>query len=185
MTQTAVFQTLLKKIVFVGAGSSRPNPGRQDAAPTRFARLTRRQGDCARRAKGERVRRDEHIHRRWQVANPYWRFGLVSLGAAVVLTVALSFLIDPLLAWLVTINLVTVITYRYDKAIAGSEKTRVPERVLLLLGAVGGMVGAVIAMWFMRPRHKTQSGDFLVWFYAILAIQVVGIVAILFLKFYY
>ena len=109
--------------------------------------------------------------------NPYWRFGLLSFGAAIGLTVVLSFLLHLILAWLVAINLVAVITYRYDKAIAGSGQTRVPEKILLLLQAGGGTVGAVIAMWLMRPRHKTQSEGFLTWFFLIVFLQAAAIFA--------
>ncbi len=31
-------------------------------------------------------------------ANPYWQFGLLSLGGAVALTVGISFVLDPILA---------------------------------------------------------------------------------------
>ena len=115
------------------------------------------------------------------MTNPYWRFGLLSLGVAVGLSAVLSFLIHPVLAWLGAINLVAVITYRYDKTIAGSRRTRVPEGILLLLAVVGGTVGAAMAMWLIRPRHKTQSGGFLLWFFLILILQVAALAALFFL----
>ncbi|MEA1959667.1 MAG: DUF1294 domain-containing protein [Chloroflexota bacterium] len=80
-----------------------------------------------------------------------------------------------LLGWLVAINLLTCIVYRVDKSAAQAGKPRVPEATLLLLEAVGGTVGAWFAMWIMRPRHKTQSGGFLFWFFAILMIQITGV----------
>jgi uncharacterized membrane protein YsdA (DUF1294 family) len=104
-------------------------------------------------------------------ANPYWQFGVLSLGGAMALTLGISFVLNPLLAWLVAINIVAVATYRYDKSVAASERTRVPERVLLLLEAVGGTVGAAFAMWVLRPRHKTKSARFLFWFVLILLLQ--------------
>jgi uncharacterized membrane protein YsdA (DUF1294 family) len=109
--------------------------------------------------------------------NPYWRFGLLCFGAALGLTVAFSFLLDLIPAWLVAINLVAVFTYRYDKTIAGSRATRVPEKILLLLNAAGGTIGAAIAMWLMRPRHKTQSEGFLTWFFLIVFLQAAAIFA--------
>jgi len=115
------------------------------------------------------------------MTNPYWRFSVLSLGAAIVLTAVLSFWIHPVLAWLVVINLVAVVTYRYDKAIAGSRRMRVPERVLLLLEAVGGTIGAAIAMWLVLPRHKNQSPGFLTWFLLIAFLQI----AIIFAYFYF
>jgi uncharacterized membrane protein YsdA (DUF1294 family) len=108
-------------------------------------------------------------------ANPYWQFGLLGLGSAMALTAGISFVLDPLLAWLVAINIVAVTTYRYDKFIATSTRTRVPERVLLLLEAVGGTIGAAFAMWVLRPRHKTKSTGFLFWFVLILLVQAAGV----------
>ncbi len=108
-------------------------------------------------------------------AYPYWQFGLLSLGSAIMLAAGISFVLHPLLAWLVAINIITVATYRYDKFTATSTRTRVPERVLLVLEAVGGTIGAAFAMWVLRPRHKTKSVGFLVWFVSILLVQAAGV----------
>ncbi len=91
------------------------------------------------------------------------------------LTVGISFVLNPFLAWLVAVNIVAIAMYRYDKSVAGSARTRVPERVLLLLEAIGGTVGAAIAMWVLRPRHKTKSVGFLFWFVLILLLQAAAI----------
>jgi uncharacterized membrane protein YsdA (DUF1294 family) len=114
--------------------------------------------------------------------NPYLLFSLLGLGGAVLVTVLLSLFTSPMIAWLVAINLSAVIIYRVDKSAAQAERLRVPEVILLLLEAVGGTIGAWFAMWMMRPRHKTQSGGFLVWFFAILALQVLGVAGFFFLK---
>ncbi len=106
----------------------------------------------------------------WDI--PFWQFSLFCIVAALLLTFGFSFLLSPPLAWLVAVNLVAIVTYRYDKLIAGSQCTRVPERVLLLLEAFGGTLGAAIAMWLIRPRHKTKSWGFLLWFGLILLLQV-------------
>jgi uncharacterized membrane protein YsdA (DUF1294 family) len=87
-----------------------------------------------------------------------------------------------LLGWLGAINLLTCIIYRVDKSAAQAGKFRVPEKVLLLLEAVGGTIGAWFAMWILRPRHKTQSGGFLFWFFAILVLQITGIVIFFILR---
>jgi uncharacterized membrane protein YsdA (DUF1294 family) len=107
-----------------------------------------------------------------QWGNPFWRFSLLSFVSALLLTFGISFVLSPPLAWLVAINLVAIATYRYDKLIAGSQRTRVPERVLLLQEAFGGTLGAAIAMWLIRPRHKTKSWGFLLWFGLIFLLQV-------------
>ncbi len=106
-----------------------------------------------------------------QWGNPFWQFSLFSLVGALLLTFGISFVLSPPLAWLVAINLVAIVTYRYDKLVAGGKWTRVPERVLLWQEAFGGTIGAAIAMWLIRPRHKTKSWGFLFWFVLILLVQ--------------
>jgi uncharacterized membrane protein YsdA (DUF1294 family) len=109
------------------------------------------------------------------MVNPFWLFGLLGVGGAVIGAAAFSLLIHPLLAWLIAVNLVALALYRYDKSVAGSRRTRVPERILLLLEGIGGTAGAAIAMWLVRPRHKTQSPGFLFWFFSILVLQVTSL----------
>lgn len=117
------------------------------------------------------------------MTNPYWRFGFWSLAVAVALTLLVFALYqNPILAYLLGINAVAVGLFRYDKLIAGSQRTRVPEKILLFLEAIGGTVGAAFAMWGIRPHHKTQSIDFLVWFFLILILQLMAIV--LFIRFF-
>ncbi len=109
------------------------------------------------------------------MGNPLLRFGLVGFGSSAALTGILWALLGapPVLAWLGSINLVTLIIYRYDKAIAGSRATRVPERILHLLTLAGGTLGAAIAMWLFPNRHKTSKGNFVLVFFVILAIQII------------
>lgn len=114
--------------------------------------------------------------------NPYFLFGLLGLGGAALATVLLSQIINPIVAWMVAISLSAIIIYRVDKSAAQAGGLRVPEVILLLLEAVGGTIGAGFAMWMIRPRHKTQSGGFLLWFFAILVIQILGVAAFYFLK---
>jgi len=95
------------------------------------------------------------------VSGPNLRFGCVTLGAAIALASMLLKLLSPLElvgAWLLAINLVAFLTYGYDKAIAGSGHTRVPERVLLILALVGGTIGALAGMRVFR--HKTAKKGF-------------------------
>ena len=96
-------------------------------------------------------------------------FGL-AVGGAVLLHLALPAL-DWLQAWLLSISIVTFLTYGYDKMIAGRGVTRVPERVLLGLAFAGGTVGAVLGMRFFH--HKTSKESFLERFWLIVAAQIV------------
>lgn len=79
------------------------------------------------------------------------------------------------LAWLAAINLVTVIVYRYDKAVAGGERTRVPEVILLLLALLGGWPGAFIAMYQFKERHKTRKFSFRLGYWTIVALYGIGV----------
>lgn len=62
-----------------------------------------------------------------------------------------------------SINLAALILYGYDKAMAVSHRWRMPERVLLGIGLVGGAWGALAGMILFR--HKIRSIRF--WFFLI------------------
>jgi uncharacterized membrane protein YsdA (DUF1294 family) len=74
-----------------------------------------------------------------------------------------------------TVNLLTLALYRYDKAIAGGSRTRVPERILLALALLGGSPAAYVAVYRFRRRHKAQKTSFLVWYWAIVALQAIAL----------
>lgn len=65
---------------------------------------------------------------------------------------------EPLLAWLVVINVATAAAYAYDKLAAPRDMRRVRERTLWLLCFAGGVVGAWIV--FFGMRHKTLHRSF-------------------------
>lgn len=111
---------------------------------------------------------------RW--TNPYARFGLLSL--AVVLLVAAVALVAGLSWWLVlmvgvvAVNGITLALYRYDKAIAGGEYIRVPEKILLALAFFGGSPAAYVALYRFRQRHKVQKLSFVLPFWLIVTGQI-------------
>jgi uncharacterized membrane protein YsdA (DUF1294 family) len=76
-----------------------------------------------------------------------------------------------ILVWLLTLNLITLILFRYDKAIADSERTRVPESNLLGLSLIGGCFGAFLGMYSIAPRHKTQKQPFNTYFWIIASLH--------------
>ncbi len=76
------------------------------------------------------------------------------------------------------ITLVTVVAFRYDKYIAGSTGLRVPELVLIAARRAGRTLGAGIAMYLLRPRHKTQSAGFVRRFVAIAILQAAILIVI-------
>jgi uncharacterized membrane protein YsdA (DUF1294 family) len=112
-----------------------------------------------------------------------YRFGFFTLIPALLIAAGSGWLfaLDAWIAWLVAINLVTLLTYGYDKAIAGSGMMRVPETVLLELGFLGGTPGALAAMQLFR--HKTAKRAFQQKFWLVTAAQfVVLLVYFLLLK---
>lgn len=110
-----------------------------------------------------------------QRGSPFLFYAIVFLGIALAGALALRLILgwDILLAWLVAVTVVTLLAYRYDKLTAGSERTRVPERVLLLLALAGGSLGAIAGMWFIGEHHKTSKRSFMLSFLLILVVQAV------------
>ncbi len=100
--------------------------------------------------------------------------GLISsglaVGGALLLHVTLPAL-DWLQSWLLSISIVTFLTYGYDKLVAGRGVTRIPERILLGLAFAGGTIGAIAGMRFFH--HKTSKESFLERFWLIVAVQIV------------
>jgi uncharacterized membrane protein YsdA (DUF1294 family) len=73
------------------------------------------------------------------------------------------------------LNLATFLVFGWDKLAAVRGQSRIPERLLLLLAALGGSPGAVLA----RPvfRHKTRKQPFGAWLTLIVFVQAAAIVA--------
>lgn len=117
-----------------------------------------------------------------RTVQPVFRFAVVTMAAAIVLAavVASGLAMDALLSWLIGISIVTLLAYGYDKAVAGSERTRVPVKVLLGLALVGGTVGAWAGMQLFH--HKTAKGSFQLKFAGIVAIQVALLLVYLYIK---
>lgn len=111
--------------------------------------------------------------------NPYARFGLLSLS--VVLLAGVAALVTGLPWWLVIIvvviavNGITLALYRYDKAIAGGESIRVPEKILLALAFFGGSPAAYVALYRFRQRHKVQNLSFVLPFWLIVTGQILAL----------
>ena len=70
--------------------------------------------------------------------------------------------LSPLVAYLLAINLGTLLIYRYDKYASRREGAqRVPNLLLAALAVVGGSLGALFGIYlelFPRESHKTGRG---------------------------
>ena len=75
------------------------------------------------------------------------------------------------------LNLLTFMVFGWDKQAAVERRSRVPERLLLTLAALGGSPGALLA----RPvfRHKTRKQPFTAWLLLIVFLQAAGLISAL------
>lgn len=107
--------------------------------------------------------------------HPFLFYAILFFGLTLAGTLAIWWILkwDIVLAWLISVTVVTLLAYRFDKGIAGSERTRVPERILLLLALAGGSLGAILGMYFIGDRHKTSKTSFMLPFFAILIVQAI------------
>ena len=98
----------------------------------------------------------------------------LTVTAALTLGLVVPLGLDPVLAWLLAASLTTFLAYGFDKRRAASQGVRVPERVLLGLGFLGGTVGALAGMKVFR--HKTVKTSFRVRFALVTVAQIALIV---------
>lgn len=107
---------------------------------------------------------------------PITFYAILTLGISLALAAAclIWLQLDPLLAWVLAVNLVTFVTYGYDKSIAGSGRMRVPEKVLLLLALLGGSPAALLGMRLFH--HKTAKSSFQQKFWLVLLVQAVLVI---------
>lgn len=78
--------------------------------------------------------------------------------------------------YLVIINVVTFVTFAWDKhaaATGNNVSKRIPEAHLLALSLVGGSVGGLLAMYTVR--HKTRKWYF-VWGLPLFMVLFIGVV---------
>lgn len=78
-----------------------------------------------------------------------------------------------LLAYLILINIVSVVITVYDKRCALKKRWRVRESTLLLLSALGGSVAMYLTMHAIR--HKTRHIKFMLGIPIILILQLVAV----------
>jgi uncharacterized membrane protein YsdA (DUF1294 family) len=64
----------------------------------------------------------------------------------------------PLAAYFVGINFGGFVLMGLDKSLAKSGSLRTPERIFFAVAALGGAVGILVAMYFVR--HKTKNAAF-------------------------
>lgn len=80
--------------------------------------------------------------------------------------------------YLVLVNLLTAAVYIWDKRQAVAHRWRVPEARLLGLAAIGGALGALLAMQIWR--HKTHKWPFSLGVPLILILQALLLIFLIF-----
>ncbi len=88
--------------------------------------------------------------------------------------------VDPTLAILILVgNALAFVAYGFDKHQARVDGDRIPERVLLGLALIGGL-GAYAACELFR--HKTRKQPFRNLMMGALAIHILGVLALIYLR---
>ena len=90
-------------------------------------------------------------------------------------------LLKILFAYLAIISVISIIVCIWDKKISKKNKVelRIPEKVLLILSALGGSVAMLVTM--LITRHKTKHVKFMLGIPVILVLQVALVLACVFL----
>lgn len=83
-----------------------------------------------------------------------------------------------IIAYVILVNIIAFALMGIDKQKAKKNKWRIPEKTLFLSAMVGGSIGALYGMHLFR--HKTKHKSFVFGMPAILIVQLVLIVVILF-----
>lgn len=85
-----------------------------------------------------------------------------------------------LLIYLVVANTIAFVMYGIDKRRAVKGKWRISEKALLLIGAIGGSVGAFLGMQMFR--HKTKHWQFKILVPLFMVFHIAIVVAFILLK---
>lgn len=88
------------------------------------------------------------------------------------------FIAKVIIAYFVFINVITFLAFYFDKKAAIANARRISERMLLSLAFIGGSPLAIVAM--QKFRHKTVKQPFLTMLIAIIVIQVILIIGMLY-----
>ena len=92
-----------------------------------------------------------------------------------IMAVCWYFKVNLIVAYFISISVITIFFYGYDKNRAVRNQGRVPEIVLHLLALVGGSPGALIGQIIFS--HKTKKWKLSVVYAFIVVLQIIGVVA--------
>lgn len=86
--------------------------------------------------------------------------------------------ISLLLSYLAAMNLIGFALMGIDKYKAKKRAFRVPEATLFIIAIIGGSIGSIAGMYIFH--HKTRHRRFVIGMPAILALQIILVLAILY-----
>ena len=69
-------------------------------------------------------------------------------------------------AYIIVINVISVLTFSIDKSQSKNNKRRVPEKVLHILALMGGVFGIIVSMYLIH--HKSSKWQYYIITYIIL-----------------
>lgn len=75
--------------------------------------------------------------------------------------------------YLIAINLISFIAFYIDKQKAITNGFRIAESILILLSAIGGFIGSLTAIFFIR--HKNKKLRFLLKLFLVLTVEAIVI----------
>lgn len=112
---------------------------------------------------------------RKQVDLKLW-FTVGGLAAAAALTAGIGLVVGVgwLVAWLIAVNVLTLVVYGFDKSRAKGPSLRIPERTLHVLALLGGTPAAFVGQRLFH--HKSSKSSFQRVFWLIVGLQIVFVV---------
>lgn len=90
------------------------------------------------------------------------------------------YIIQAVFIYISVISLISIFVTIYDKSAAKKHKQRISENTLILLSLLGGSVAMLATMKLIR--HKTKHKKFMLGIPAIIILQVVLVLSLIFLN---
>ena len=89
-----------------------------------------------------------------------------------------QFGIDKIIIYIIAINIIGFLAMGLDKIKAKKGAWRIPEQTLLTITLLGGGIGTIAGMYTFR--HKTKKPQFTIGFPAILILEIILVIYLLF-----
>lgn len=84
-----------------------------------------------------------------------------------------------MIIYITVVSVIAVLLTAYDKAASKTKKRRIPEKTLMLVGALGGATAMYLTMQMIR--HKTKHKKFMIGLPVCIAFHLLVSVAIFYL----